>query len=259
MGTRNLGSRPWLAVDDRREAELALKARLLTDRHDEVFAALPDTEAPGQVTLALIVEQLEAMGLAAPDRPEPAVHPLDAAGRHVQEDLCVVRREPQGWILVAASLCFPSRWRLADKMGLPLDAVHRPVEGYQERLAKGVDGLFDKLGSRIVMRRNWFVHPDGALFQPDRPVEEPVIEPERCLFDLHVRSERQTLRRLDDDHALFTIRVQQDRLEALVASSERLRSLRRFLVEASEETATHRGLGRSQRRSLQACLDALPR
>ena len=47
MGTRALGGRPWLIVDDRWAAELALKARLLAERHDEVFGARREARPQG--------------------------------------------------------------------------------------------------------------------------------------------------------------------------------------------------------------------
>ena len=36
MGTRSLGDRPWLLVDDRRDHELEQKRRLLTERRSDV-------------------------------------------------------------------------------------------------------------------------------------------------------------------------------------------------------------------------------
>lgn len=259
MGTRSLGSRPWLVVDERRRSELAMKAELLATRHDEVFAALPNTEAPARTVLALVSS--EVAGLPATEGP-PVIgptgehrHPLDDAGRLVQEDLCLLRREPSGWLLVAASLCFPSRWRLAAKLGLTLGPVHGPVAGYDNELAARVDRLLDRLDERIVWRRNWFIHPDGSLFQPDRPSSDPVAPAASCLWELYLRSERQTLRRIGADHVLFTIRIQQDQLRAFVATPERRSALARFVAEADPDLASHRGLSDRQREELGAALD----
>jgi len=253
MGTRSLGSRPWLVVDERRQDELALKARLLAERHEDVFAALPGTEAPSRTVLRVVRAELAAMGLGAGGGPPR--HPLDTAGRLVQEDLCLLQRGSSAWQLVAATLCFPSRWRLADKIGLPLGLVHEPVTGYGEHLSNRVDGLLDRLGDRIVWRRNWFIHPDDALFQPDRPVGgDPVVSGADCLTRLYLRSERQTLRRIADSHALFTIRVQQDPLAAFVADPERHEALARFVGEADDASASHRGLSSRQRAELVVAL-----
>ncbi|MGI9611592.1 MAG: heme-dependent oxidative N-demethylase family protein [Acidimicrobiales bacterium] len=256
MGTRALGDRPWLIVDAKRDEELRLKQQLLGARHGEVFAAEPGTEAAGHEVLDLVVDELAVTGITTRSTTNQTteLHPLDRAGRVVQEDLCLLRRDPHGWILVAASLCFPSRWRLATKMGRPLDDVHAPVAGYAEHLASRVDRLLDRLDTRIVWRRNWFIHPDGPLFQPDRPsYPEPTVEAARCLDELVVRSERQTLRRVEDRYALFTIRIQHCPV-ATLAVGDRRHGLARFLVEAPPDILAHRGLSPEQAVELRASL-----
>ena len=257
MGTRALGNRPWLIVDDKRDQELQLKQQLLDARHDEVFAAEPGTEPASRRVLDLVVAGLAAAGVTVGATAELHPldrHPLDQAGRLVQEDLCLLRRDSHGWILVAASLCFPSRWRLAPKMGRPLDDVHAPVDGYAEHLGSRVDRLLDRLATRIVWRRNWFIHPNGPLFQPDRPTyPEPTVEAARCLDELVVRSERQTLRRVEDGYALFTIRIQHCPV-AMLAVGDRRDELVRFLADASPDLVAHRGLSPEQASELAASL-----
>ena len=248
MGTRALGSRPWLVADGHREVELARKAELLAERPDEVLAVDPGSERPGRETLALIEAWCAEAGLEPPVALPGGLHPLDRAGRLVQEDLCLLARDDDGWVLRAASLCFPSRWRLADKLGRSQNRVHDPVEGYQDTLAPRVDRLFDRLGSRIVWRRNWFVHPDPELFQPDRPpAGDPIVPAQRCGEELFVRSERQTLRRLPGSGwILFTIRTQQEPLGVLLADGGRRRRFQRYLAEAPPDQLAHRGLAPAQ-------------
>ena len=251
MGVRALGDRPWLVRDDQWAAELELKAALCRDRHDEVFAAEPSALAASEETSRLVV----AAGVELVEGGD--LHPLDRAGRSVQEDLCVMERSERGWHLTAASLCFPSRWRLHTKIGRHVTDVHGPVAGYADRLAAKVDTFFDRLTATPVWRRNWFVHPDASLFQPDRPVDgDPVIQAATALDDLVVRSERQTLRRLDpiDDAILFTIRVQQAPVRTLIADPERGDTFRRLLASAPSQTLAHRGMPAAQVLELQQAL-----
>lgn len=264
MGTRKLGDRPWLVVDGRRETELALKDRLLAERRDEVFAVAPDAEEPGRETLRLVRGELDGLGLRA-DTDAAAVdqdvelHPLDRAGRVVQEDLCLLRPADGRWVLAGASLCFPSRWRLAAKFERELALVHGPVDGYADELTDRVDRLLSRLEGSVVWRRNWFIHPDASLFQPDRPLGgDPIIPAERCLDELHVRSERQTLRRLDESGwVLFTIRVQQATVRRFGANPGLRLALARFVAEASEELTSHKGLSNQQCFELQSALSGL--
>lgn len=271
MKTRALGSRPWLIVDAKRDAELALKARLLLERPAEVFAARSGSEEPGRETLELVSAACRRLGLETgtdagpgadgsdPVAPDPVDrHPLDLAGRLVQEDLCLLAPGPDGWVFQAASLCFPSRWRLADKLGRTQAGVHGPVEGYDSSLAPRVDRLFDRLGDRIVWRRNWFIHPNPELFQPDRPVGgDPVVEAGLCLTGLYLRSERQTLRRLArTGWILFTIRTQQEPLAALLADGGRRDRFARYLADGAEDQLAHRGISPPQAAALRRAMAA---
>ena len=173
---------------------------------------------------------------------EGEMHPLDRAGLSVQEDLCLMNRTSEGWILKAASLCFPSRWQLREKIGKDISQIHGPVEGYEEHLSKKVNGFFDRLGKEPVWRRNWFIHPDNSLYQPQRPPNgDPIIGFSEIGEKLFVRSERQTLQLLDiPGWILFTIRVQRTPLKNLLL--KRKEEFQKWIYEAPESHHDHKGL-----------------
>ncbi len=244
MGLMPLDLKDWIEPDTRCAVELKEKERLLTERHDEVFAALPEA-APGSAeALALLVEHLpirfpelykrsgnQLDNLATGQRWEihtTPLHPLDLAGRLVQEDLCLMQRQAhtQVYHLVGASLCFPTRWRLADKIGQPLNTIHAPIPGYAEQLATTMDKFFDRLKvEKPVWRLNWALMDDPTLFQPTghgRTGTSTDITPENAGDTLWLRMERQTLRRLPHTHdILFTIRVHVRPLAQLATQPDR--------------------------------------
>ena len=236
MGTRSLGERPWLVVDERAEDELALKAELLDRCRDEVLRCEPAADEAARETLALVSTDPSA-GVA---------DPLERAARSVQEDLCLLRRRDGAWHLDAACVCFPSRWRLAEKIERPLVDVHGPTPGYDPHLTDRVTRLLDRLTTRPVLRRNWFVHPDGSLYQPVTPAEEPIIPAAEIADRLHLRSERQTLRRLECGWVLFTIRVQQDRLGVALSTPDRRQRFLDHVRAAPADDLRHRGLADRQ-------------
>lgn len=213
MGLRPVEVNDWLIVDEAREAELEHKSELLRSRYAEVYAALPETELAGAEVLAQVVQNLRQHH-DIEVVPDPALSPLDAAGRLVQEDLCVMTPHEGGYILGAASLCFPSGWYLKEKLGRPMTAIHEPIPHYRTELASKVDNFFDRLKvDRPVQRRNWFIYDDNSLFQPADPVTDLGPDVRRPLF---LRSERQTLRRLPESQAIiFTIRTQRVELAQL--------------------------------------------
>ncbi len=252
MGTGSLKDEPWLVVDAKRDAELALRAELIDERRAAVIAEPPESRAAADELLAMVeTEGFEVSGSAVQ-------LPLERLGRSVQEDLCLLQRGADEWELAAAVLCFPSRWRLADKIGRPLTEVHGPVEGYDPALRHRITNLLDRLGTQTVRRRNWFVHPDGALFQPTRPDLEPVIPAARCRDELFVRSERQTLRVLPrSEWIVFTIRIQQATLGEFMSSAERASTFVAFLAEADAADIRHRGISGEQANEL-AAMDSAP-
>lgn len=247
MGTRSLGDRPWL-VDDR--STLELRARLLDERFDEVCYG-PESASAAVDELVELVEAEAELDQATPEPDSArsvAAEGLARLGRSVVEDFCLLRRGEAEWELEAGVVCFPSRWRLTDKLGLPLQAVHGPVIGYDAVLADRVTSLLDRLGDRVVTRRNWFVHPDPALFQPIRPPGgDPLVPSAEVLDRLFVRSERQTLRSLPrSESVVFTIATQQAPLGALVEVVERRERFVRYLREAPKSQVAHRGLSADQ-------------
>lgn len=218
----------WFELDQHYQAELAERRRLLDTAHKQVFAASPISDEARVETLALIVTALtthhsdwfsrdganlhnhltgETWNLDA-----PAVDPLELAGRLLQDDLCLIQNSDDGPVFTAAVLCFPSRWRLLEKLGKPLAAVHGPVPFYADRLAGPVNRFMRHLKvGRIASRLNWSVLDDPALFQPTgkwRLDAGSGITTLNAGDRLYLRVERQTLRRLPETAAvLFGIRV----------------------------------------------------
>lgn len=241
MGVRALDPTQWLVIDDRFAIELAQKDRLSVERPDEVFGTRPGTERASQAALSLVTDWLRHHH---PDRlaertisvPEAGLHPLDRAARLVQEDLCLVRRCADGTHrLDAASVCFPSHWRLADKLGGTVADIHAPVPHYDTELRTKVDRFFDRLRpGQLVLRRNLSVHNHDELFRPE-PHESPDAYGDSP-DEVWLRSERQTLRRLPGrEDTLFTIKTQQCSLRAIGSRPDVAMRLSRKLRSLSSE------------------------
>lgn len=233
VGTHATTLDRWLHADRAREMELALRSRLLDERRDVVFRCAPHADDAAGVTLGLVVDWLDGQGLPHP-LPDPDEHPLVAAGRLVQEDLCLMVRRDGAWHLDAGVLCFPTLWRLDDRFGLPTPVVHERIPHYDE-IETRVDRFFDRLApDRPVWRRNFSVKPYPHLFVPAFKTEMPVgVHHVADDGDPYwIRSERQTLRRVPGhDVIVFAIRVQVVRARVLLqrpdvaaAMAEHLRS-----------------------------------
>ena len=177
-------------------------------------AWLPNVEAAAAEVLDEIVEDLRVHHRLEVV-PETATHPIDAAGRLVQEDLCLHVVRDGAMVLAAASVCFPAKWNVRDKIGRPLRGVHGPVPGYDDALGPPVDRVMSNLApGRGLWRMNWSIDVDGELCQPgpQPSIDLDALDPS----SMWLRVERQTLRRFPvHESVLFTIRTYQQTLASL--------------------------------------------
>lgn len=236
LGLRSLDEETWLIKDELTSALVAAKSSIL-DRHPEFVQTQDGSEAACRELLELVEGFVGERSVLRDTR-----HPVDAAARLVDEDLCVMARsdptDSDAWYLTAGSLSFPNQWLLADKIGGSLLAIHGPTEGYAEELGTKANAFFDALRvGRSMWRRNWFFHDDDSYVQPNRAIQRTInsiddIEP------LWLRSERETLRLLPGSGAIvFTIKTQIAPLSALAARPQVAEGVARYL-----ETATPAGL-----------------
>ncbi len=266
MALRSLGGHDWFEVGPDRPAQMAEKRRLLTENHAAVFQSLEGSQDAAQELADLVADYLPEHfpdlygreGDTFRDRIEgqswdlraSGLHPLDLAGRWVQEDLLLLQRaQPdQPFRLTAGSLCFPTRWCLAEKIGHPLRAIHAPVPFYGERLADPVDRFFDKLKPEHgVWRLNWSLLDDGALFQPNghgRTRPDLGITADNAGDMLWLRVERQTLRKLPRSGAvLFTVRVHHRPLSELSGRPEPAARLAAAVRALPEPMRSYKSIG----------------
>lgn len=224
----------WIEPDPKLAASLAEREALIRDKRDVVLREEPGTRASQRETLELVVAhvtarypdlyRLEGRRLTVlptgrsfdlDDESEP---PLFIVGHIVSDDLLILTPTEAGYRLVAAVLCFPSAWSLVDRFGQTLDGLHEAVPGYQSKLAKVMNRIFENLKvDQPVWRVNWSIYPDDELHHPESK-ERPrdwFDDPSNLAPEAFVRVERQTLRRLPvSGDVLFTVRVHIDPFDA---------------------------------------------
>jgi hypothetical protein len=204
MGLRPLESAAWLEIDEHFHEERELKTRLLEESYDVVVATNREGDDASRELLDEIRENLRVHHPGTDTAVDESEHPIVAASRLVQEDLCVLVRD-DSWRLRAACVCFPSRWDLASKIGTNLDDIHGPVPGYDVELSRPTNAFFERLKpDRAFWRLNWTLLDSSRLFQPASARRAP----EGGLEEWYFRVERQTLRSLPRTKAVvFTIRT----------------------------------------------------
>ena len=263
MGLVALQLKDWIEADEYFYDELKEKKQLLISNYPEVFASRPGSLPAQTEVLALVLKHMEKYcpGGLTIEHDEvilPKLNwkfrisdfeesPLDLCGRVVQEDLCLMAPGPDGYTLEAASLCFPARWRLMDKMGLPMSGIHKPVPDYSEKLSRPVDSFFNRIDvDRPVWRVNWSLTTDPTMFQPVRQkhsASELSITSKNAGDKVYIRCERQTLRRLPDTGwILFTIKTYLDKLSKLHKYPKEAQNLSSLLRSAPTTLLSYKNI-----------------
>lgn len=267
LGLRARSEAEWLPSNDlfdnqfARAEQIGLKTRLLAKHHQDVFSAMPNTNAAGDEVFAMVRQHLityhndHALNnhthndhMAASDAD---LHPLDRAARLVPEDLLLLAPFPKAmaddttavkWHLVAASLCFPAHWVLAKKMNKPLAAIHDPVPHYDETLAGPVDRFFNKMTVGLISARmNWSLQIGKDLFTPHRAQRQATAS-DLDNHQLCLRLENQTLRKLPQTgFVLFTIRTHIEPVSRWKHTPNAIDDLAKMLKDMSSESQSYKG------------------
>ena len=263
MGLRALKLQEWIEIDEHFAEELALKDKLLKNQYSDVFASLPESKPSQREVLDLLLNHLleqfpqnyRRQGRTIENISTEEIWdindfeeaPLDLAGRLVQEDLLLMQPSAEGYILAAASLCFPLRWRLREKLGRAIAQIHSPVPGYQEKLQRPVDSFFDRLKSdHPAWRLNWSIVESPELFLAQEKRKqgwETTIDAENAGEKLWIRVERQTLQRLSvSGDILFTVRTYVHPLQVLEDDPAMAHNLAEAIKQIPPEMQSYKNL-----------------
>lgn len=263
MGLRSLEPQFWLEAGGDLLEQIPKRIALATAQSETVYQELPGFKGAVNELIGRIVENLKEFhdrdysfssntvthiptnSLISLNSPDALLQMSSIIG----EDLVVLSREDNEWTIVAGAVIFPSRWKLVEKIGKGMDAVHAPVPGYEAALAPYMTSTFDKIGrERPVWRKNWSLHSTEDLHQPVSIHKQ--VQPESYWW----RTERQTLTRSQvGDFLFFTIRNRAEPLAWIKEDPQSALEFSKTLESFSPETIEYKGLQRDH----QAIIDYL--
>jgi hypothetical protein len=211
VAARQLDIDQWVSQrDDDWLPTIEMKRALVEERRDEVVACLPGAEHACEEVARGVMSSIGVTPSSA-----RGVDALVDAALCVADDLCIMMSDADGMPrLVAAVLCSPGRWRLAEKIGGTMASIHMPVARYDIDLDSPVNAVLKRMNvEKPMWRTNWGISNHPALFQPDNPPHTPDMD----IADMWFRTEWQTLRRLPETGAiLFTIRTYVEKLSDFI-------------------------------------------
>lgn len=255
MGLAPLGNGQWIETDQllaHFHAHKLRQRRLLGDRCYRTQRGSENAASELAATLRdyLLREQPDLYRrdkkslVFSPDclvLPSADTEPLWNCSLWVADDLLLMQEVDGLYRLTAASLCSPSDWRLEDKIGCPLAAIHAPIPGFEQSLTPRVERFFRHLRSdHPVVRWNWSLQSTDALCA--RPPRQDDVSAETLLF---YRCERQCLRRLPRSGAVvFSIRVYLHPLATLLDIDGAMPALFRAIANTPSTLAHYKGFDR---------------
>lgn len=243
IGLRPIPLEAWLEGGEADPA--ARKDALFARARDLVWAETAASRAGQAEVLALVDEALGPDEI--PAAPRPDLPPLYAAARRIADDLCLMEKRDGAWRLSALSLSAGSFFTASEVVGKSLAELHGPVNGFSDRFLTRVQRIFEGLRPDLVLeRRNWTVLNSSELHTPaSGPIRAHIgeIAPADAGAALHLRVERQTLRRLPQTGgALFTIRVWVAPLSRLAEEPARLAAFAHAWRSAAPEFRAYKRL-----------------
>jgi dimethylamine monooxygenase subunit A len=179
-------------------------------------------------------------------RPESEVEsPLEAClelGKFWEADYLLLKCEAGGEIrLCGGCLCFPSSWRLSDKIGKPIEAIHAGVPGLNDSIGPAIHKFLAGLKPGVAsLRHNWGLSPSAELNQhPDR--NPPRFDAALRADEVWLRVEHQALVALPQSKGiLFGIRLVNHSLAEVKADTVAAKRLARALETMPEEMARYK-------------------
>lgn len=257
MGLRALEPAAWLEGGLDLAEQIGERIELAATARDVVYQILPGYDDAIAELISRILENLKAFHSATYHVGAKTITHIESnisvtlsdgdallnLASIIAEDLVILARDENEWKIVAGAVIFPSRWKLSEKIGKGMDAVHAPVPGYSTALAPYMTATFDKItADRQVWRKNWSLHSTQDLHQPTS-IHEPA-DPK----DYWWRTERQTLTRSESgDFMYFTIRNRAEPLAWIKSDIDSSKLFAETLASFAPETIEYKGLQRDHR------------
>lgn len=286
LGLRPMRPAGWILFDDNHLGIMRAKRERLAADPGRYFRALPESLEAQRELRDLVCEHLcsdhaaryERAGQDLRSRQEERTWRLGAGDAApllqladiVEEDFMLLQQqEGAAPVITAAANAYSSSGRLVAAVGQGVDWAHLPVPGLNDRLGARVGRVLGSVHADAPCERfNWQVTPLRTLFFPAddphganaRAMQDVLAtlreDPARAAGLLHIRVERQVLRRLPRTRAVaFSLHTYSDPLGSIAADPAAARAML-ALLRAYDDARWHYTEMDIVRGPLLACLEA---
>jgi hypothetical protein len=249
FGLKSGSAQDFFAPTSQRDIFLCQRAHWL-DAEPVKYAAMLTEAAPLlDETIALAQSWQPTPPISIPQADDPLAR-LISLGKQWEPDFLLLKPDAEKRIqLLGGCVCFPSSWRLTDKVGHPLEFIHSPVPNLNATLANSINQFLTRLRPGIAsLRSNWGLSHSPELNQhPEQNV--PRLNSSVGLQDVWLRIENQALVALPASKGiLFGIRLEIHSLETIKSQPIASKGLARALRTMPSEMADYKNLLHSRDR-----------
>jgi hypothetical protein len=238
LGTRPGDAANFFAATELHDEILAERQHWLTSDAARYAVLLPE----GEPALDAAIEQIAGMpkNLLAEAAP---FERLLALGRFWEPDFVLLRRDAAGqMVVVGGCVCFPTNWRLTDKLNEPVGEVHEIVPGLNANIGAPIDNFLSRMKPGCWERSNWgMARSDQRNQHPDLHLLG--LSADTIIDDVWLRIEDQALVPLPEvAGVLFGIRVRHVQLGEVIQNPIARERLRTAIETMSPEMMAYKNL-----------------
>lgn len=177
-----------------------------------------------------------------------------------EPDFLLLRRAGDGeFRLAGGCVCFPSAWRVTEKLGEVVHTIHEPVPTLNQELGERIRRFLNQLQpGQIFERENWGLAAHGELnAHPDLGL--PRLGPGTPLSEVWLRVEHQAFVALPEcGGILFIIRLVVHPVSDVLAEPDSARDFVRMLASMPEDIAGYKGIGAARENLLNQLARVVP-
>jgi dimethylamine monooxygenase subunit A len=262
IGLQPIGPRDWLLFDGNYADFMYAKRKQLSLSPELFYRTMPGSLAAQRELRRMVVAHLLeehaalfsvsdgtlmcAAGNHSWDLNDESVEPLWQLSDFVQEDFMLLQEIDGRLSITATSNAYSSSGRLVAAVGRDVRWAHEPVPNLTALQGSRIDRILGSVHEDALSARfNWQITPLSSIFFPPDPhaanqtalrsvsaqlSKDPSLAPSL----LHMRVERQTLRRLPETRAVaFSLHTYSDPLSSLIDDPAALHALLALLRDYS--------------------------
>jgi len=258
MGLKPIAARDWLHLDANYAEFMRAKRPRLAAGAERCYKTLPGSLAAQRELRSMVVSHLlehhpdrfalvgDTLSCSSDDHSlnlsDDATEPLWQLSTFVQEDFMLLQDAEGQLLITAASNAYATTGRLVTTVGHDVRWAHGPVPDLTNSLGSRIDRVLTTVHEDFSGERfNWLLTPLSSIFYPEDPRTASALalrsvgaqlsrDPSLAGSLLHIRVERETLRRLPATRAVvFSFHTYSDPLSSIATDDAAVNALIRLL------------------------------